>query len=122
MTLANAIQNSDKTVAVVSPDFPKRAEVAISLGERALTAWKRGNARMTRRRLGVFFTALNEKFPEATTADEYRGALDRNTEVVTERAFPVFLTSYLMDRIRVDLDGVEGFREFASLHQRLILG
>lgn len=121
MTLTNAIQNSDKTVASESPDFSQKAEAAIRLGERALNAWERGNRRMTRRRLGVFFTALNEKFPDATSAEEYRGALDRDTEVVTERAFPVLLASHLMDRIRIDLDGIDGFQEFASLHQRLIL-
>ena len=121
MTLTNAIQNSDKTVAPETPDFSQKAEVAIRLGERALNAWKRGNTRMTRRRLGVFFTTLNEKFPDTTSAEEYRGALDRDTEVVTERAFPVLLASHLMDRIRIDLDEVDGFQEFASLHQRLIL-
>lgn len=121
MTIAKSIESSDKTVEIVSDDFPQRAELAICLAQRALDAWKLGNARMTRRRLGVFFTSLNETFPEPTSTDEYRAALDRETEIVTERAFPILLTSHLMERIRLDLDGVKGFREFATLHQRLVL-
>lgn len=121
-SIVRALRAESPVVVPLSQDFRRRSFLALVRASRAVSAHHRKDLSTTLRRLDDLFAYLTAHFREQPTPEDARNALSTGrTTVVSEAAFPVLLSRFVLQMIRLDMSDVPSFADWARSMQEPLL-